>query len=736
MDLTKEQIEQFKQLNTVEERAQWILGHWQSVAGTYDRWLDTNAGKVQTLQNSWNNFMSQIQQLALGIYAVFAPVLTHLINMFTLLGDHINKVFGTSIETARANNAKNILKQSSAIDKLTKSTDKNTKANLKNRNKNNLASFDDIISLSKDTSNKDDTKSQAKNLANLSKLLEDYGIKTKKARTEWDKYRDSIEKALDNKNYEKAGLLLSKYFDSLMKFDWPNIKQRFKDGSTAVARFLNGIFGNEKSFKNFGSNIAEVLNTIAITIDAFFTNFDFGKAGTSLAQSFNAFVSKINAGKAAKTLANVFKGIINLASSYIMSIDRSKVVKKISNLIYTFFTNFTSEDADKASKAVLKAIGDVLTIVGTGIYDIVSNAEFGNIVGTVFENIATWVGDNGEQIGKNISDILTKILEIIDEQILSEENIDNFIKGIEGFIDGILDNSDEWLERIGSIIDKITEMIEKWRTDGTLQKITDFILRIFTETNLPDLIFNIISVQSEIKAAIFFGKVLTKIKLFLSFLGKVIGPLLLVVLTIIFGPAILVFIGVAKTILSIFKKLYPKIKDIFDKVGKFIKGIVDGIHGAFKKLKKAIKGIIDTVIGWIEGLIEKVQGAFDKVGGIAKNIKKTVGGAFDKVSNLIPKNVFNIQAHATGGITNGPSIGLIGEQGKEAVLPLERGNTLQMLGNAILNSATVNKTQQSRSSKIDINISGFNKEFYTKAEVKNIANGIADILVQGGYSLT
>ena len=728
MDLTHEQIEQFKQLNTVEERAQWILGHWQSVAGTYDRWLDTNAGKVQTLQNSWANFMSQVQQLALGIYAVFAPVLTHLINMFTLLGDHINKVFGTSIETARANNAKNILKQSSAIDKLTKSTDKNTKANLKNRNKNNLASFDDIISLSKDTNNKDDTKSKAKNLVDLSKLLEDYGIKTKKARTEWDKYRDSIKEALDNKNYEKAGLLLAQYFDSLMNFDWPAIKTRFKDGATAVARFLNGIFGNEKSFKNLGSNIAEVLNTIAITIDAFFTNFDFGKAGTSLAQSFNAFVSKINAGKAAKALANVFKGIINLASSYIMNIDRSKAVKKVSEFISTFFTSFTSEDVDKASKAVLKAIGDVITIVGTGIYDIVSNAEFGNIVGTVFENITTWVGDNGEQIGKNISDILTKILEIIDEQILSEENIDNFIKGIEGFIDGILDNSDEWLERIGSIVDKITAMIEKWRTDGTLQKITDFILRIFTETNLPGLIFEIIQVQSEIKATIFFAKVINKISIFFGFLGRLLGTLV--------GTIVNIFIGAVKITFDIFKGLYSGIKDIFDKVGKFIKGIIDGIYSAFKKIKKKIKDIIDTVIGWVEGLIEKVQGAFDKVGGIAKNIKKTVGGAFDKVSNIIPKNVFNIQAHATGGITNGPSIGLIGEQGKEAVLPLERGNTLQMLGNAILNSATVNKTQQSRSSKINIDISGFNKEFYTKAEVKNIANGIADILVQGGYSLT
>jgi archaellum component FlaC len=195
-------------------------------------------------------------------------------------------------------------------------------------------------------------------------------------------------------------------------------------------------------------------------------------------------------------------------------------------------------------------------------------------------------------------------------------------------------------------------------------------------------------------------------------------------------------LGISEETINFLHEEESKIKDIFSKVGTFIKGIVDGIHGAFKKLKKAIKGIIDTVIGWIEGLIEKVQGAFDKVGGIAKNIKKTVGGAFDKVSNLIPNNIFSIQAHATGGITNGPSIGLIGEQGKEAVLPLERGNTLQMLGNAILNSATVNKTQQSRSSKIDINISGFNKEFYTKAEVKNIANGIADILVQGGYSLT
>ena len=797
MDLTAEQIEQFKQLNTVEERAQWILGHWQSVAGTYDRWLDTNAGKVQTLQNSWANFMSQIQQLALSIYAVFAPVLTHLINMFTLLGEHINEVFGTSIETARANNAKNILKQSSAIDKLTKSTDKNTKANLKNRNKNNLASFDDIISLSKDTSNKDDTKSQAKNLINLSKLLEDYGIKTKKARTEWDKYRDSIEKALNNKNYEKAGLLLSKYFDSLMKFDWTSIKSKFKDGAEAVARFLNGIFGNEKSFKDFGSNIAEVLNTIAITIDAFFTNFDFGKAGTSLAQSFNAFVSNIDTAKAAETLANVFNGIINLASSYIMSLDRSKAVKKISEFIYTFFTNFTSEDADKASKAVLKAIGDVLTIVGTTIYDTVSNAEFGNIVGTIFENITTWVADNGGQIGKNISDIILKVIDIFNTQILSQDNIDNIIKGVEGFVDGLLSNEDAIIEKLGLIIDKIVAMLEKWRTDGTLQKITDFIIRIFTETNLPDLIFEILSYQSEIKGAVFIGKAITFIKGFGGTILKVIGGIILAILVAL-NPAIILgiivvtlakliakskwfhknIVPIFKAIGKFFKGLGEKAKELGKAILDFIKGLVkkakgvakgikEGVEALFKKIKEVIegfvkkakgvakgikegvKGLFKSLKGFVKGFVDKLGEYYEKikkfVGGIAKKIKsigggigkKIKGGASSLVDNItsnIP--IFNIQAHATGGITNGPSIGLIGEQGKEAVLPLERGNTLQTLGNAILNSATVNKTQQSRSSNLNINISGFNKEFYTKAEVKNIANGIADILVQGGYSLT
>ena len=797
MDLTTEQIEQFKQLNTVEERAQWILGHWQSVAGTYDRWLDTNAGKVQTLQNSWSNFMSQIQQLALGIYAVFAPVLTHLINMFTLLGEHINKIFGTSAETARANNAKNILKQSSAIDKLTKSTDKNTKANLKNRNKNNLASFDDIISLSKDNSNKDDTKSQAKNLIDLSKLLEDNSIKIKKARTEWDKYRDSIEKALNNKNYEKAGLLLSKYFSTLMNVDWSSIKSKFKDGATAVSDFLNGFFGNEETFSKFGVNIAEALNTVFITLDTFFTNLDFSKIGESLANSFNSFTDNFDAEKAAKAIAGVFKEVINLASSYILNIDRTKVVKNISEFIYSFFTNFTSEDADKAAKAVLKGIADVITIVGTAIYDTVSNAEFGNIVGTVFENITTWIADNGAQIGKNISDIILKIIDIFNTQILSEENIDNVIKGVEGFIDGLLSNEDAVIEKLGLIIDKIVGMLEKWRTDGTLQKITDFIIRIFTETNLPDLIFEIISYQSEIKGAIFIGKAITFIKGFGGTIIKVIGGIILAILVAI-NPAIILgiivvtlakliakskwfhknvvpifkaigkfFKGLGKKAKELGKSLLDFIKDLVKKAKGVAKGIKEGVEALFKRIKEVIDGFVKKVKGVAKGIKEGVKGLFkslkgfvkgfvDKLGeyykkikkfvegigkkiksiggGIGKKIKGGASGLVDSITSNIP--IFNIQAHATGGITNGPSIGLIGEQGKEAVLPLERGNTLQTLGNAILNSATVNKTQQSRSSNLNINISGFNKEFYTKAEVKNIANGIADILVQGGYSLT
>lgn len=104
---------------------------------------------------------------------------------------------------------------------------------------------------------------------------------------------------------------------------------------------------------------------------------------------------------------------------------------------------------------------------------------------------------------------------------------------------------------------------------------------------------------------------------------------------------------------SFFSGIWDGIKNIFSKAGKFIS---DTIGGAFKG---AINAVLGTAVSIINGFISAINFAI----GI---INKIPGVEITKLSKLeVPK-------FARGGVIDKPTVGMIGEAGKEVVMPLER----------------------------------------------------------------
>lgn len=101
-----------------------------------------------------------------------------------------------------------------------------------------------------------------------------------------------------------------------------------------------------------------------------------------------------------------------------------------------------------------------------------------------------------------------------------------------------------------------------------------------------------------------------------------------------------------------FSNLWDNIKKTFSDIGNTVgEAISSGI-------KKAINWILDKAVGLINGFISGINWAI----GV---INKIPGVEISKLNKLeVPKL-------ATGGITNGATVAMIGERGKEAVLPLE-----------------------------------------------------------------
>lgn len=121
---------------------------------------------------------------------------------------------------------------------------------------------------------------------------------------------------------------------------------------------------------------------------------------------------------------------------------------------------------------------------------------------------------------------------------------------------------------------------------------------------------------------------------------------------------------------DIFKTAYEKIKSAFSKVKDFFKGIWESIKEIFSSVgtaianavsgavKGAINKVLSTAIGIINGFISAINLAIDIINAIP-------GVNISRLKKLeVPKL-------AKGGIVDSATIAMIGEQGKEAVVPLE-----------------------------------------------------------------
>jgi hypothetical protein len=105
-------------------------------------------------------------------------------------------------------------------------------------------------------------------------------------------------------------------------------------------------------------------------------------------------------------------------------------------------------------------------------------------------------------------------------------------------------------------------------------------------------------------------------------------------------------------------------------------------------LKTGFGGVVDVVRGYINTLVGFYKGLFN---GIADVWNNTVGALSFKIPSWVPKiggagfDVPNIPKLAEGGIVTGPTIAMIGERGKEAIIPLTGNNTPNMGNNITIN---------------------------------------------------
>lgn len=150
-------------------------------------------------------------------------------------------------------------------------------------------------------------------------------------------------------------------------------------------------------------------------------------------------------------------------------------------------------------------------------------------------------------------------------------------------------------------------------------------------------------------------------------------------------------------------KYWDEIKAVVSKVVNaiwdWIKGVVDKIGNAFKSMGEGIKNVWNGIINFFSGIVTKIKNLFVNIAttvasAITNTVKKAINGVLSTavkiingfisainfaigVINKIPGvsisklSKLDVPKLAKGGIVDSATLAVVGEQGKEAVMPLE-----------------------------------------------------------------
>ena len=140
---------------------------------------------------------------------------------------------------------------------------------------------------------------------------------------------------------------------------------------------------------------------------------------------------------------------------------------------------------------------------------------------------------------------------------------------------------------------------------------------------------------------------------------------------------------------DIFSRAYNAVTNAFSSIGSFFSGIWSTVQdifvGAGQAVGSAVGGAFRSAVNAVLGTIENVVNGFvGMINGVLNVVRRLPGLGW--VGSI---GYVNLPRLARGGIVDSPTVAMIGEAGKEVVMPLENTGFLQTMGR-IVGGAVVN----------------------------------------------
>ena len=437
LDLTKEDVEAFRELNSVEERAQYLLNKGQKIRGTYEKWIETSAGKVEQLKGSTDILNTSLGKLATGLYAKVAPALTAIVNLITKCVDGIAELVHIDLTDIEENSGGVVKSYEDIAGSLEDVGNAADKASGKTR------SFDDLILVDKGT-----------NTGNFN--AEDFDISEwlkpiKKDKTELEIILDEFYALLSDKKYKEAGKYLAESINNLLSdIDWSDLDYKFKAGGASIASLLSGLFEDKDPFSNIGTILGKIPNTLMNGISGFLfgddnsNGFDFSGFGEALGTAWKEYWDTFDSTELGHILEGVFTGAVDFVNGWLTGGGLTNITSSIGNIISSFFTHFSEEDAEDTANAIVGFIDNIIDAVQNLLDIIGGNPKIEQGIKNVIKKSLEKIKNNSGDWGSTLNELITSVLDFASELLLENQNIiavavGNFLEKLD-----ILDILNNW----------------------------------------------------------------------------------------------------------------------------------------------------------------------------------------------------------------------------------------------------------------------------------------------------
>ena len=434
-----------------------------------------------------------------------------------------------------------------------------------------------------------------------------------------------------------------------MDFDWGDFELKGKNAVDEIYESLKKAFGKldlskwSKAIENFKKGAINAFNIIAQAGRSAWDNLflPLGKyiienALPDFLNNIGVALQKLNPESFAKGFDTFFKGIYDVARPIIDTF----------NLIADVVMQFSMTLANIVVPPALSIIGSIFSMIGAVIDGI--KAGFEEMWVNILQPFLEWLSGVLQPI---IADI-----QAVAERLQQNVALMNTLKAIGQAVGTVLGAVFSAIGVvIGTVITIITTLID------LIMHGIELIVSFFENMwNTAETIFTNIGN--------FVGSIFEGIKNTVSGVVNAIGNFFSNAWdTIVKGASAAwegiknVFSTVANFFGSIFSNAWNAVKAVFSTGGKIFDGIKDGIVNAFKTIVNAI----------ITGINKVVAIPFNAINGFLDGIRNIDILGIKPFGWVGSIGVPQIPLLATGGVTTGATLAMIGEAGKEAVLPLE-----------------------------------------------------------------